>query len=111
RSRLSQHPAAVQSARRIPARQWPPHLSPTGHAAHASFPLRCTTRPCWPPLGLASVRFLGRIATTHPAARKRFSLWCSNFAEVEFCTRNLNQNRSRNLYETAFNFGIQDKQL
>ena len=33
---------------------------------------------------------------------------CSNFAEVESCTGNLNQNRSRNLYETASNFGIQD---
>jgi hypothetical protein len=49
----------------------------------------------------------GAGAATHPAAGKRFSLWCSNFAEVESCTRNLNQNRSRNLYETASNFGIQ----
>jgi len=53
----------------------------------------------------------GAGAATHPAAGKRFSLWCSNFAEVESCTRNLNQNRSRNLYETASNFGIQAKAL
>jgi hypothetical protein len=31
----------------------------------------------------------GRVAATHPAARKHLSLWRSNFAEVESCTRNL----------------------
>src|ERR1700739_4378560 len=91
----------VQPARRIPARLSSHHVSTTGHAAHPSFPLRCSARPSRPLLGPAFVRFLGWATAAHPAAGKCLSFQSSNFAEVAFGTRDLTQNRSMNSYEIA----------
>src|ERR1700739_4025375 len=91
----------VQPARRIPARLSSHHVSTTGHAAHPSFPLRCSARPSRPLLGPAFVRFLGCATAAHPAAGKCLSFQSSNFAEVAFGTRDLTQNRSMNSYEIA----------
>jgi hypothetical protein len=62
------------------------HVSTTRHAAHPSFPLRCSVRPSRPLLGPAFVRFLGRATAAHPAGGKCLSLRSSNFAEVAFGT-------------------------
>ena len=48
-------------------------VSPTRHAARPGFPLRRSAGPSRPPLGPASVRFLGRPAATHPAAGKHLN--------------------------------------
>jgi len=50
-----------------PAIASPPHCAP-------DFPLRRSTRPSRPPLGPASVHFLGRPAAAHPTAGKRLNL-------------------------------------
>jgi len=65
--------------------------------AHASVPLRGSTRSCWPPFGPPSVVFLGRPAAAHPVARKCFSLRDLNFAEVASEACNLNTKTSKKL--------------
>src|ERR1700730_9408015 len=90
RGSFSRHPAAVQFARRISARQPTHRVSPTRPAAHSGFSLRRSAGPRRTPFGPALVRLLGRPASTQNLAGKRLTLHKSNFAEVASSTRNLN---------------------
>jgi hypothetical protein len=65
-ARFPSHPAAVQSARGVPASRWPARLPRTGDLAHASVHLWRHPRPRGPTPGAAPRPKLGRLKTRNP---------------------------------------------
>src|SRR5271165_6383810 len=117
RSRFPGHLAAVQPARRVPARGWPARVPRTRDPAHTSVHLWRHPRAGGTTMGAPPVAELGRVANTKPLAGQNLKLGNPNFAEVGFCRSYLKPQSSSPPIpypwkggSLRLNFGIQDNE-